>query len=66
MSKSDLVDITMKKLAETGKAILVSDTDHGEGVWLPLSQCEVSKVKGKSQYVVITMPEWLALKNGLI
>lgn len=63
--KSDLVDITMVKFAETEKAVLVGETDKRElAVWLPKSQIETESEGGLS--VTVTMPEWLAMQHGLI
>lgn len=62
--KSDLVDVEVFKHAETGKAILVSDTgDKKDAVWLPKSQVEIED-DGKT--VTVTLPEWLAQDKGLI
>jgi hypothetical protein len=64
--KSDLVDLTLVKVHETEKAILVSETeDSEEEVWLPKSQIEIEPTK-KSNVVVVTMPEHLAHSKGLI
>lgn len=65
-SKADrLVDITMVRHTATDKAILASDDgDSDNAVWLPLSVCEVQKIK--EDMVEITMPEWLAKEKGLI
>ncbi len=66
MGKSELVDLTMQKHAETAKAVLVSDTgDEKDAVWLPLSQVEIEP-GGKPGVVVVTCPEWLAKDKGLI
>lgn len=62
--KSDLVDLTMILHHQTPSAILVSDTEDGEKVWLPKSRIELEDVSGR--IVVVTMPERLALEKGLI
>lgn len=66
MGKSELVDLTVQKHAETTKAILVSDTgEEKDAVWLPLSQVEVEP-GDKPGVVIVTCPEWLAMGKGLI
>jgi hypothetical protein len=63
--KSDLVDIAGYKRAETGKAILFTDTgDEEDAVWLPKSQIEMDD--NKDGTVTVTLPEWLAKDKGLI
>lgn len=65
MSNSHIVDLTLQLHHETDRAILVSDDGEEEqAVWLPLSQCEVNKLKGN--VVEVTMPEWLAIDKKLI
>lgn len=65
MSKSDLVDLTVTRHAETEKAILVSDDGEQDGaVWLPKSQIEINVDSGTT--LQITMPEWLAIDKGLV
>ena len=64
--KSDLVDITVSKHAETAEAVLVSDTGHSaEAKWLPKSQIEIEPASQKGLFVV-TMPEWLAIDKGFV
>lgn len=75
--KSDLTDLTLALHHETDKALLVSETgDPKKSKWLPKSQVEIeptgkfcqrdNKV-GSEKYpvVIVTLPEWLAIKNGL-
>ncbi len=63
--KSDLVDLTMQRHAETEKAILVSDDgERDHAVWLPKSRIEIEK-KDRA-VVVVTLPEWLAIEKGLV
>jgi hypothetical protein len=65
--KSDLVDITVSKHAETGKAVLVSTTGLGDdAVWLPLSQIEITPNSLNKGLFEITLPEWLAIDKGLV
>lgn len=72
MSKQ-LHDVRMKLHHETqpGKttlgALLVSETgDKDKAVWLPKSQIEFVEVPGKSGYLDITMPLWLAEEKELV
>lgn len=63
--KSDLIDISVQKLHETDKAVLVTDTVPENAVWIAKSQCEIepSEIVGIE---TLTLPEWLALEKGLI
>lgn len=63
--RSDLIDITVQRLHETEKAVLVTDSIPEKGVWLAKSMIEIepSVVGG---LFTVTMPEWLALEKGLI
>lgn len=67
--KSDLIDVTVQKHAETAKAFLVSDDgDKSKAVWIPKRQCEIeakARVGGEDFYE-LTLPEWLAKDRGLI
>jgi hypothetical protein len=66
MMKSDLIDISGCKHAETAKAILFSDTaDEKDAVWLPKSQIEIAD-GAEPRFVTVTLPEWLAKDKGLI
>lgn len=63
--KSDLIDVTCQLHHETERAILVSDDGNRDAaVWIPLSQCEVLRLRRGA--VRVTLPEWLALEKGLI
>lgn len=66
--KSDLIDVTVCKHAETEKALLVSDDGiQSNAVWIPKSQCEIeSKKEGGASAWILTLPEWLANDKGLI
>ena len=62
----------IEQVAHSGKAIRI--LDGGNDIWLPLSLIQVDKhpvdeanIDAKAgELVDITMPEWLALKKGLI
>lgn len=62
--KSTVIDIEVLIVHRTEKAVLVKDTEDGEGIWLPLSQVEVSGDPG--QIGTVTVPEWVAQERGLI
>lgn len=65
MSGNDLIDLTVFLHAETELAILVSeDGEDTEEIWVPKSNCEFYVVKGN--IIELTLPEWLAIKKGLI
>ena len=66
MSNSDqLIEIEMQMHSHTQKAILVSDDGNDDNaVWLPVSQIQ-TRSKGGAR-MIVTMPEWLAMKEGLI
>ena len=64
--KSELIDLDVHLIAETEKAILVNldENEKDDGVWIPKSQIEINKRQKIT--VNITMPEWLAIKKGLV
>lgn len=64
--RSDLVDLTLTFRMERPLAIAVTDPAKPgtEWIWLPKSKIEFEKKS--ATIVVVTMPEWLAKKNGLI
>ena len=67
--KSDLVDLTLHLHHETALAVQVSDNgDRKRAVWLPKSQIEIDRaiVNRGDMYVVVTLPEWLATREGLV
>lgn len=65
MAKRELVDIEVEIIAQTEKAVKV--TDGKTTCWLPLSQVEVERAKRCGEWcTVVTMPEPLALEKGLI
>lgn len=64
MSKSDIVDIEISLEAETPKAWLVRWDEDIDPVWIPQSQAELEKIKGKSTYM-LSLPRWLADKHEM-
>lgn len=65
MMRSNVVDITVQKLHETDRAVLVTDSVPEKGVWLSKSLIEIEKSATGGLYEV-TLPKWLALEKGLI
>lgn len=57
------VDVEMVLRAETAKAVNVALDEAAAPVWLPRSLVQIS---GKGPLVVVTMPQWLAEREGLI
>ncbi len=63
--KSDVIDLTVQKLHETEKAVLVTVDVPENGVWLAKSQIEIEPCETGGLFTV-TLPEWIALQRGLI
>ena len=67
--KCAIVDCTVILHRETEKALLVSDTEQTDPVWVPRSQIEITEMKQKQRgkpIIVLSMPDWLAQEKGLI
>lgn len=64
----DLTDLTLTFHAETDAAVLVSDDgDREKAIWLPKSQIELDDDNpSEGDSVEVTLPFWLAKKEGLI
>ena len=66
MPQKEVIDVDMLLLAETEKAILVSDTDDDKDkIWLPKSQVEFTPATSKG-ITTVTLPVWLAHNKKLI
>lgn len=65
MMKSNIIDIDVQVLHQTEKSVLVTLDVPDNGVWLPLSQVELSET-GIGGIMTVTLPEWLALDKGMI
>ena len=67
MTKSaEVYDIPCRIKARTSMAILIDhDGNLEHEVWLPLSQTEVGEANSQG-IVIVTIPEWLASKKGLL
>lgn len=64
--RSNIVDLTVIYHHETEKAVLVSDAEGSDKVWLPKSQIEIEGDRSRGSIVTITLPEPLATEKGLI
>ena len=60
---SDLIEVSVRRLAETDRAILVTQDDK-EKIWLPKSQIEFEP--NNDGTITVTLPEWLAREKELI
>ena len=58
------VELDLEQLAETGKALRVSDGIITE--WVPKSQLEDDPEHLDNGLVRIVIPEWLAMEKGFI
>jgi hypothetical protein len=66
MRNNDPVEINGVFMGGTGNAILLEDAD-GKEHWLPRSQIEFDPDDpDKFDPITVTMPEWLAEKEGLV
>lgn len=60
-------EIKMHLHHETPKAILASDDgNESRALWFPKSMIEWERKREGRPEIDVTMPEWLAKKNGLI
>jgi hypothetical protein len=64
--KSNLVDLDVEihRDEPIEKAVLV--IFNGEKHWLPRSLIEIEYKDQSEQSATVTMPEWLAIKKGLV
>jgi hypothetical protein len=60
-----VVNIDVEIVARTERAVLAHTGNKEEAAWLPLAQIEVNAT-GFEGIHTITMPEWLATKEGLV
>ena len=69
MSKDRMVEIDAIKVARTKSAILILDSNDQQR-WLPLSQVNILEEEdvdaGEEPIVKLEIPEWLAIKEGLV
>ena len=65
----ELVEIDAEEVRRTIAAILIKDAD-GRKHWLPLSQIEILEEEdvdsNEEPLVKFMIPEWLAIKHGLV
>lgn len=65
--RSDIIDIEVHVHARTDKGIRVSATGQQiDAEWLPLSQVEIEPHQNLQRVYVLSVPEWLAIKRGLV
>lgn len=61
----EMVEIDVEIVARTERAVLAHTGNKEEAAWLPLAQIEVAS-SGFEGIHTITLPEWLAIKEGLV
>ncbi len=63
---ADLVEVNATFLFRHGQAIRVEDAD-GKKHWLPAKECTLNPSDpDRDDSVTISMPEWLAVNEGLV
>ena len=60
-----MVEVEVKILNETDKAVLVTVGSRRSGEWLPRSQIEID-ADPFANVATIALPEWLAIRAGLV
>lgn len=60
------VEVDVEIRNETDAAWLVRTAPGQDPVWVPKSLCEIDTAHLAQQSHVLTLPEWLANKKGLI
>ena len=60
---SNVADYTLIMVADRERSLGVKQTEDGEVVWLPKSLVEYEVKKGR--VVEVTIPDWLAEREGL-
>lgn len=65
---SNLVDVTVYLMHDKPekKAIAVTDPAKPNGGWIWLPRSQIEYVKTEPGIVIVTLPDWLAEKNGLL
>jgi len=64
--RSNLIDLTVRKVHETEKAVLVNAMiGNSEDVWIPKSIVEID-LTHNPEFITITLPEKYAHDKGLI
>lgn len=63
----ELHEVKMRIHGKSQKALLLSDTgEEKDARWLPLSQIETESIRGDATHLLVTMPTWLAEREGLV
>lgn len=68
MANKETVEVAVDYIHDTDRAWLVNTGDQpkGEGVWIPKSCSEVSKVNERKEPTVLEVEVWFAEKEGLV
>jgi hypothetical protein len=63
---AELVEVNVTFLFRHGQAVRIEDAD-GKKHWLPVRECTLDPADpDRNDPVTISMPEWLATKEGLV
>lgn len=62
---TEIVDIDVRLLHETEKAVLITTDVPENGVWIARSLIEIEESGVKGIHTV-SLPEWLAMEKGMI
>ena len=65
MKHHDLVEITVIKIRQTDRAVLVHTGDVNDAVWIPLSQCELVSTDG-GKFYTLSAPQWVLEEKELV
>ena len=66
MTPSGNIDLDLIMVQRTSMAVLVKDAEDADPVWLPLSEIDLEHDPEPGEQCIIQVPEWLALREGLI
>ena len=64
MSSREMIEFAVEKIHETELGLIVSDGD--KVISLPKSQIKIIKGPGFDDMMLIEVPEWLAITEGLV
>lgn len=70
-SKQETVELEVYVVRLTKAAMLVTpledlEKEDAREIWLPLSQVDINHINHANDHYKITIPEWLATKQGLV
>lgn len=60
------IEVRVIRDEPTDRAILVQETPSGPKIWLPRQFTEIEYADQRHERVTVTIPEWLAEREGLI